>query len=97
MPHVRRKAGRRERRAAFEVPHARIAAKRTRFRSGPASLERRRGSVAVGLRQRPKTQAIFASMMGTLVLARAVDDAALSDDLLAAGRRAVLLLADRKH
>jgi len=43
--------------------------------------------------RRETAQAIFASMMGTLVLARAVDDAALSDELLAAGRRAALALA----
>lgn len=43
--------------------------------------------------RRETAQAIFASMMGTLVLARAVGDAALSDELLAAGRRAALALA----
>ncbi len=36
--------------------------------------------------RRDKAQAIFASMVGTLALARAVDDAALADGLLAAGR-----------
>ncbi|MET0226521.1 MAG: TetR/AcrR family transcriptional regulator [Dokdonella sp.] len=43
--------------------------------------------------RREKAQAIFASMVGTLALARAVDDPALADNLLAAGRRAVLALA----
>jgi len=43
--------------------------------------------------RREAAQAIFASMMGTLVLARAVGDAALSDELLTAGRRAALALA----
>ncbi|HEY0231266.1 MAG TPA: TetR/AcrR family transcriptional regulator [Dokdonella sp.] len=43
--------------------------------------------------RREKAQAIFASMVGTLALARAVDDPALADDLLAAGRRAALALA----
>lgn len=43
--------------------------------------------------RRETAQAIFASMVGTLALARAVDDPALSDELLAAGRRAALALA----
>jgi TetR/AcrR family transcriptional repressor of nem operon len=45
--------------------------------------------------RRATAQAVFASMVGTLALARAVDDALLSDDLLAAGRRAALALAER--
>jgi TetR/AcrR family transcriptional repressor of nem operon len=44
--------------------------------------------------RRQKAQAIFASMIGTLALARAVDDAALSDEILAGGRRAALALAE---
>jgi TetR/AcrR family transcriptional repressor of nem operon len=44
-------------------------------------------------RRRETAQAIFASIMGTLVLARAVDDAALSDSLLAAGRHAARAIA----
>jgi len=45
-------------------------------------------------RRRATAQAVFASMVGTLALARAIDDPALSDELLAAGRRAALALAD---
>ncbi|MGH8172522.1 MAG: TetR/AcrR family transcriptional regulator, partial [Rhodanobacteraceae bacterium] len=45
-------------------------------------------------RRRETAQAVFASMMGTLVLARAVDDKALSDELLRAGRRAALAIAE---
>jgi TetR/AcrR family transcriptional repressor of nem operon len=44
-------------------------------------------------RRRETAAAVFASMLGTLVLARAVDDEALSDELLAAGRRAALAIA----
>jgi TetR/AcrR family transcriptional repressor of nem operon len=44
-------------------------------------------------RRRETAEAIFASMLGTLVLARAVDDETLSDELLAAGRRAALAIA----
>ena len=44
-------------------------------------------------RRREIAEAVFASMLGTLVLARAVDDEALSDEMLAAGRRAALAIA----
>jgi len=45
-------------------------------------------------RRRATAQAVFASMVGTLALARAIDDPILSDELLAAGRRAALALAE---
>ena len=51
----------------------------------PASLKPKQRS--------DKAQAIFASMVGSLALARAIDDPALADHLLAAGRRAALVLA----
>jgi TetR/AcrR family transcriptional repressor of nem operon len=48
---------------------------------------------ALSARQKRSTaMAIFGSMVGTLALARAVDDPALSDEFLAAGRRAVLAM-----
>ena len=47
-------------------------------------------------RRRETAAAIFASMLGTLVIARAVDDRALSDELLAAGRRAALAIAGQQ-
>lgn len=43
--------------------------------------------------RRETAEAIFASIMGTLALARAVDDETLSASLLAAGRRAALAIA----
>jgi TetR/AcrR family transcriptional repressor of nem operon len=44
-------------------------------------------------RRRDIAQAVFASMIGTLALARAVDDVALSNQMLASGRAAAMLLA----
>ena len=43
-------------------------------------------------RKRATAMAMFASMVGTMSLARAVDDPAVSSELLAAGRRAVMAL-----
>jgi TetR/AcrR family transcriptional regulator, transcriptional repressor for nem operon len=43
--------------------------------------------------RRSTALAIYSSMSGTLALARAVDDQALSEELLAAGRKAALALA----
>ena len=36
--------------------------------------------------------AVFSAMVGSMTLARAVNDAALSDDILAAGKKAVLAM-----
>jgi TetR/AcrR family transcriptional repressor of nem operon len=44
-------------------------------------------------RKKSTAMAIFASMVGTMSLARAVDDPAMSGELLAAGRRAVMAMA----
>ena len=44
-------------------------------------------------RRRETAMALYATMIGTLQLARAVNDAALSDEILHGGRRAALALA----